>query len=146
MPLHGRFEPAPSPSRHVHWPQSKGCKTTRSACASYVCTLVHTPASLTSQASFLNWGRTVPLTLQHRGACACCSAPAVTGLAAEARRGAYPPLAFRREIGALRLAPPGTPPHAGHSRSLQGDPVKYDPMTGMDAYGNCVLCTLCSCL
>eukprot|EP00291_Cryptomonas_curvata_P014816 CAMPEP_0172154202 /NCGR_PEP_ID=MMETSP1050-20130122/1899_1 /TAXON_ID=233186 /ORGANISM="Cryptomonas curvata, Strain CCAP979/52" /LENGTH=317 /DNA_ID=CAMNT_0012822883 /DNA_START=27 /DNA_END=980 /DNA_ORIENTATION=+ len=34
----------------------------------------------------------------------------------------------------------------GTGRSLQGDPVKYDPITGMDAYGNCVICTICSCL
>ena len=38
------------------------------------------------------------------------------------------------------------PALAGAGRWLQGDPVKYDPMTGMDAYGNCVLCTVCSCL
>jgi hypothetical protein len=38
------------------------------------------------------------------------------------------------------------PVGAGAGRSLQGDPVKYDPITGMDAYGNCVICTICSCL
>ena len=30
--------------------------------------------------------------------------------------------------------------------SRRADPVRYDPFTGMDTQGNCVVCTLCSCL